>query len=183
MADRSARPDARPSPGPGTLVVALVAEQPLRRHLVRLLGLDPALVIEEAADPAALAATAEHGAPHVAVLSAGKSKQEVADALRLLRAALPRTRWVVVLPRAGTTDVRAALRAGADGVVLESQAALTLTLVVRSVALGQASIPRDQRRDFHDSSSAARAPGRHVNDSTRDARGARVSTSTERGQA
>jgi DNA-binding NarL/FixJ family response regulator len=181
MTDRSIRPDVRPSPAPGTLAVAMVAEQPLRRHLMRLLALDPALVVEEAADPAALAAASEHGAPHVAVLSAGKSKQEVADALRLLRAALPRTRWVVVLPRAGTTDVRAALRAGADGVVLESQAALTLTLVVRSVALGQASIPRDQRRDLHNSGPAAPAPGRHVNDPTRDARGARVST--ERGQA
>jgi DNA-binding NarL/FixJ family response regulator len=181
MTDHSARPDVRPSPAPGTVVVALVAEQPLRRHLVRLLGLDPTLIVEEAADPAALAETSDHRAPHVAVLSVGPSKQEVADALRLLRAALPRTRWVVVLPRAGATDVRAALRAGADGVVLERQAALTLTLVVRSVALGQASIPRDQRRDFHSSSSAAPAPGRHVNDSTRDARGARVST--QRGQA
>jgi DNA-binding NarL/FixJ family response regulator len=181
MPDRPASPDNRPPPAPSTLTVAVVAEQPLRRHLVRLLALDPMLVVEEAADPAALAATSEHGAPHVAVLSAGRSKQEVADALRLLRAALPRTRWVVVLPRAGTTDVRAALRAGADGVVLERQAALTLTLVVRSVALGQASIPRDQRRDFHSSSSAAPASGRHVNDLTRDARGARVST--ERGQA
>jgi DNA-binding NarL/FixJ family response regulator len=176
MTDRLERPDARPSPAPGTVVVALVAEQPLRRHLVRLLGLDPTLIIEEAADPAALAATSEQGAPHVGVLSVGASKQEVADALRLLRAALPRTRWVVVLPRTGTTDVRAALRAGADGVVLERQAALTLTLVVRSVALGQASVPRDQRRDFHTSSAAAPAPGRSVNDSTRDARGARVST-------
>jgi DNA-binding NarL/FixJ family response regulator len=181
MTDRSARSLAGPSPAPSTVVVALVAEQPLRRHLVRLLRLDPTLIVEEAADPAALAATSNHGAPHVAILSAGKSKQEVADALRLLRAALPRTRWVVVLPRAGTTDVRAALRAGADGVVLERQAALTLALVVRSVALGQASIPRDQRRDFHNSSPAAPAPGRHVNDSTRDARGARVSI--ERGQA
>jgi DNA-binding NarL/FixJ family response regulator len=176
MTHRSAPPDARPSPAPGTLLVTLVAEQPLRRHLVRLLGLDPTLLVEEAADPAALAATSEQGAPHVGVLSVGASKQEVADALRLLRAALPRTRWVVVLPRAGTTDVRSALRAGADGVVLERQAALTLTLVVRSVALGQASIPRDQRRDLHTSSAAAPAPGRHVNDSTRDARGARVST-------
>jgi DNA-binding NarL/FixJ family response regulator len=181
MTDRSARPDAGSSPAPSTPLVAVVAEQPLRRHLVRLLGLDPMLIIQEAADPAALAAMSDYGVPHVAVLSAGHSKQEVADALRLLRAALPRTRWVVVLPRAGTTDVRAALRAGADGVVLERQAALTLTLVVRSVALGQASIPRDQRRDFHNSSPAAPAPGRHVNDSTRAARGARVST--ERGQA
>jgi DNA-binding NarL/FixJ family response regulator len=179
MTDRSPRPDVPPAPA--TLAVAVVAEQPLRRHLLRLLALDPTLLVDEAADPAALAATSDQGAPHVAVVSAGESKQEVADALRLLRAALPRTRWVVVLPRAGTTDVRAALRAGADGVVLERQAALTLTLVVRSVALGQASIPRDQRRDFHTSSSAAPAPGRHVNDSTRDARGARVST--ERGQA
>jgi DNA-binding NarL/FixJ family response regulator len=181
MTDHSTRPDARPGPAPGTVVVALVAEQPLRRHLARLLGLDPTLVIEEAADPAALAATSDHGAPHVAVLSGGKSKQEVADALRLLRAALPRTRWVVVLPRAGTTDVRAALRAGADGVVLERHAALTLTVVVRSVALGQASIPRDQRRDFHNSSPAAPVPGRRANESIRDARGARVPT--ERGRA
>jgi DNA-binding NarL/FixJ family response regulator len=175
MIDSSARAAVRPSPAPGALIVALVAEQPLRRHLVRLLGLDPALIVEETADPAALAATSDQGAPHVGVLSAGKSKQEVADALRLLRAALPRTRWVVVLPRAGAPDVRAAMRAGADGVVHERQAALTLTLVVRSVALGQASIPRDQRRDFHTPSLAAPAPGRHLNDSTRDARDARVS--------
>jgi DNA-binding NarL/FixJ family response regulator len=183
MADDLRHPGARPSPAPGTLVVAMVAEQPMRRHLVRLLGLDPALIIEEADDPAALAAISERAAPHVAVLSGGKSKQEVADALRLLRAALPRTRWVVVLPRAGTADVRAALRAGADGVVLERQAALTLTLVVRSVALGQASIPRDQRRDYLHSNSnpAASVPGRRANESTREARGARVPT--ERGQA
>jgi DNA-binding NarL/FixJ family response regulator len=70
-----------------------------------------------------------------------------AGALRQLLADLPRTRLVVVFRSLERSDVRAALQAGADGIVAELQAAMSLGLVVRAVAQGLTAMPRDLRQD------------------------------------
>jgi DNA-binding NarL/FixJ family response regulator len=58
---------------------------------------------------------------------------------------MPQTRLVVVVRGHRRDEVRRAVCAGADGVVEEAQLELTLGVVVRSVALGQASVPRSMR--------------------------------------
>jgi two-component system response regulator DesR len=47
-------------------------------------------------------------------------------------------------------EVRAAIRAGVDGVVLRSRLAQTLPIAVSAVALGQASVPRERRVDLRE---------------------------------
>jgi two-component system response regulator DesR len=55
---------------------------------------------------------------------------------------------VVILRAADRRAVRSALAAGAEGVVIASQMAFTLPVVVQSVWLGQASVPRDAASDL-----------------------------------
>ena len=68
-------------------------------------------------------------------------------ALRRLLGEMPRTRLVVVFRALDRSEVRAALQAGADGIVLEREAPTSLGLVVRAVAQGLTAMPRDLRDD------------------------------------
>ena len=63
---------------------------------------------------------------------------------------LPGTRLVVIMADEQPGEVRAAIRAGADGVVLRSRIAQTLAVVVSAVSLGQASVPRERRVDLRE---------------------------------
>jgi two-component system response regulator DesR len=64
--------------------------------------------------------------------------------------ALPGTRLAVIMADEHLGGVRAAIRAGADGVVLRSRLAQTLAVVVSAVSLGQASVPRERRVDLRE---------------------------------
>lgn len=141
-----------PPPPPATLglLVALAAERPLLRRMEAALLRDGARIVGEVEGPERLAAACADRAPHVAIVSWTAAGRDGATALRLVRACLPRTRTVVVFRAHDPHAVRGALRAGADGVVLEAQLALTLPVVVRAVALGHAAVPRDHRHDLQD---------------------------------
>jgi DNA-binding NarL/FixJ family response regulator len=82
--------------------------------------------------------------PHVVVLVSGDERDD-AVAIRTLAASVPHSRIILTLRDARATTVRAALRAGADGVILEQQLALTLPAVVRAVSLGHAVVPLKER--------------------------------------
>jgi two-component system response regulator DesR len=56
---------------------------------------------------------------------------------------------VAILGSAKPRDLRRALDAGADGIVIESQLQLALALTVRTVSTGQLSIPREARVHVH----------------------------------
>jgi DNA-binding NarL/FixJ family response regulator len=66
-------------------------------------------------------------------------------ALRRLHGALPDARIVVIADPSRDHDVRRALRAGADGLVLEAEVERTLAPTVRAVLAGQLSLPRRHR--------------------------------------
>jgi DNA-binding NarL/FixJ family response regulator len=66
-------------------------------------------------------------------------------ALRRLRDALPDARIVVIADPPRDHDVRRALRAGADGLVLQSRVELALDPTVRGVLAGQLVMPRRHR--------------------------------------
>jgi DNA-binding NarL/FixJ family response regulator len=82
--------------------------------------------------------------PHVVVIVAG-DQDDASSWIHGVWASLPHTRVVLVLRDDRTTAVRDAMRAGADGVVRETDLAMSLTAVARSVSLGYAVVPLDDR--------------------------------------
>jgi DNA-binding NarL/FixJ family response regulator len=134
-------------PAVGELLLAVAAEPALHSRIVGLFAGDAATLVGAVTDAEQLADVCGLRTPHVTIVdwegcgSAG---------VRVATGALPGTRVVVVLRRNHPNDVRAALRAGADGVVLEASLATNLPIVVRSVSLGQASVPRERRMDLRD---------------------------------
>jgi DNA-binding NarL/FixJ family response regulator len=121
------------------LILGVAAEEPMRAWIEGVLhggGFQPVIAAGSADE---LVAACADRRPHVAVQSLTRARTAT---VRRLAARMPRTRIVAVV---GTVDrrlVRAALRAGADGVVMAGEMAMTLPVVVRSVSLGQASVPR-----------------------------------------
>jgi DNA-binding NarL/FixJ family response regulator len=138
-------------------LVGVIAEPPNARRLVEILSRDGVNVVSCAQRANALAAACTDQQLHVVVLSwdDGASTDGLA-AMRVITSAMPRTRVVVVMREHRRFAIRSALRAGADGAVVERDVALTLPVVVRAVWLGQASIPRALRVELGDQSLSAR---------------------------
>jgi DNA-binding NarL/FixJ family response regulator len=84
--------------------------------------------------------------PEVLVLACDISRTENTSALRRLRRELGGTGIVVVARGSHRGSVREILNMGADGFLLEEQLESTLAAVVRTVALGNVSVPRKLRR-------------------------------------
>jgi two-component system, NarL family, response regulator DesR len=137
-------------------LVGVVADAPGARRLAEILGQDGLSVIACAERAAGLAAACLDRQPHVVVLCWDRALPDGPAAMRVIASAMPRTRIVVVLREQRRGAIRTALRAGADGAVVERQAALALAVVVRAVWLGQASIPRDERVELGDQVLSAR---------------------------
>jgi DNA-binding NarL/FixJ family response regulator len=130
------------------LLVGVVAREPAQQRLVTALEREAATVVGVASSPAELPAACGDRTPHVAVVSWDACPPaDRAGALRRLLAELPRTRLVCVFRGLERSDVRAALQAGADGIVPELQSGMSLGLVVRAVAQGLTAMPRDLRQD------------------------------------
>jgi DNA-binding NarL/FixJ family response regulator len=70
---------------------------------------------------------------------------ECAEVVQAARRRAPDAGIVVVLPAATRSDTRALLAAGADALVLEREGEEVLSAAVRSVSLGQVSVPRPFR--------------------------------------
>jgi DNA-binding NarL/FixJ family response regulator len=130
----------------GDLLVGVAAEQPLRERIGQVLRHHGMLLLTEAGRANDLVTACADRPPHVAVHAWGTAGD--ARATRRLSTGLSRTRVVVVLPAADRRAVRSALAAGAEGVVVASQIVFTLPVVVQSVWLGQASVPRDAAADL-----------------------------------
>lgn len=113
-----------------------LVEVSLSRQGIEVMG-----CVEQAED---LAELSDVRHPHVVVLVSGHERDD-AQAIRALAASVPHSRIILTLRDAHATTVRAALRAGADGVILEQQLALTLPAVVRAVSLGHAVVPLKER--------------------------------------
>jgi DNA-binding NarL/FixJ family response regulator len=83
--------------------------------------------------------------PHVLVIVDGHPGYDASAAIRAVWNYLPQTRVVLTVRDHRAAAVRDALKAGADGVVLESHLALSLAAVVRAVSLGHAVVPLNDR--------------------------------------
>lgn len=137
------------------LLVGVVAEAAVSRRLEQVLDRAGFAVVGSAERPTLLAVACAHRQPHVVVLAWGSLPDSTA-AMRVLSSALPQARVVVVLREHNRADIRSALRAGAEGAVIDAQVPLALPVVVRAVSLGQASIPRDLRGELDDEALSAR---------------------------
>jgi DNA-binding NarL/FixJ family response regulator len=69
-------------------------------------------------------------------------------ALRRLRSAFADTRLVIVSPATSAIGVRRLLDAGADGLVVDSEAEQSLVPTLRAVAAGQVAVPREAGRQL-----------------------------------
>ena len=130
------------------LLVGVAGREPALSRLVLALEREAAEVVGTATGPDTLPAACADRRPHVAVVSweaCGDADRPAA--LRRLLGEMPRTRLVVVFRALDRSEVRAALQAGADGIVLEREAPTSLGLVVRAVAQGLTAMPRDLRED------------------------------------
>jgi DNA-binding NarL/FixJ family response regulator len=128
------------------LLVGLLAEEPLRSRMAHLLRRDGMEVVAEAASAQDLVRACSDRRPHIAVHAWTGATNDASNVRRLI-SGMPSTRVVAVVPSTDRTAVRAALGAGADGVVVAVQVAVTLAIVVRAVWLGQTSVPRAAGRD------------------------------------
>lgn len=86
-----------------------------------------------------------HHRPDAVVIELGLEGHGPIRALRRVREALPDARIVVIADPPRDHDVRRALRAGADGVVLQSTVERALAPTVRAVVAGQLALPRRHR--------------------------------------
>jgi DNA-binding NarL/FixJ family response regulator len=130
------------------LGVGIAAPPAIAERMTAALERDGSAVTGVAASPDALPGACRGARPHVAVVAwAACEPRDRAGALRKLLADLPRTRVVVTFADLDRSDVRAALLAGADGIVAERELASSLGLVVRAVAQGLTAMPRDLRQD------------------------------------
>jgi DNA-binding NarL/FixJ family response regulator len=129
------------------LLVGVAAEQPLLARAGAILERAGIAVMAESSSPDDLADACGSFQPHVAIVS-WRACPDGAAALRRLSARMSRVRIVVVVPSVDRRLIRAALAAGAEGVVVASHVILTLPVVVRSVWLGQASVPREAAGDI-----------------------------------
>jgi DNA-binding NarL/FixJ family response regulator len=141
-------PRAAAGLGAVDLTVAIAAAPASAERMTAALDRDGAAVTCVAASPAVLPGTCGGVRPHVAVVAWDAcDPRDRAGALRALLADLPRTRLVVSFADLERSDVRAALLAGADGILAEREVAASLGLVVRAVAQGLTAMPRDLRQD------------------------------------
>ena len=132
---------------PGEILVAIAIERAVRQRIVDVLESTQATVMAAVDWPAELGAACSSGIPHVTIVDWAAGG---AGGLRQVADSLPGTRLVVIMADEHPGEVRAAMRAGGDGVVLRSRIAQTLGVVVSAVALGQASVPRERRVDLRE---------------------------------
>jgi DNA-binding NarL/FixJ family response regulator len=143
-------PMLRFAPHESTLVEVLVAiaiERAVRQRVVDALASTQATVTAAVDRPAELSAACASAIPHVTIVDWAAGG---AGGLRQVTGSLPGTRLVVIMGDEHLSEIRTAIRAGADGVVLRSSLAQTLAVVVSAVALGQASVPRERRVDLRE---------------------------------
>jgi len=123
------------------ILVGVVGDAPLASRAARALRRSGIPLVAEATDIDDFVDQCADRRPHVAVV-ATRDPADGPLALRRVAAGMPRTRLVTIVPAVDRALVRAALDAGADGVLAAAQIPDALALTVRSVWLGQTSVPR-----------------------------------------
>ena len=130
--------------GGAPCLAVVLRSTPARRTLAALLGSGFQLA---ATSPTAEALVKRCGdsQPDAVVIELDLNGHGPMSALRRVHEALPDARIIVIADPTREHDVRRALHAGVDGVVLRSEVERTLAPALRAVLVGQLSLPRQQR--------------------------------------
>jgi DNA-binding NarL/FixJ family response regulator len=132
--------DAAPLPIPAVPAVLIVTDDPRAHRLA-------AEVLGAAGFPLV---TEPPGSDHplVVLLHAGTAPERI-EAIREAAEARPKDAVIAAMPSEASSSVlRRALRAGADGIVLDGDLARALAPTALAVAEGQLSVPRSLRRQI-----------------------------------
>src|SRR5262249_34858020 len=128
------------------VVVGIVAsDYPALRRLTGALHLPGFEIAAGACELNELVLDARTTFPDVVVLWMAAAPQALPAASSLLRKTLGDVGIVAVTRSMKPRDLRRALDAGVDGIVVESQVQLVLPLTVRNVCAGQLSVPAQAR--------------------------------------
>ncbi len=140
--------DDLPTAAPAnTLSVAVVAHDVVTsRRIAATLAAEDIHIAAVVTDPGELLVTSADAQPEVLVLACDPSDAGRLTWLRRLRKELRGTAIVMVACGSRQTSAREALNTGADGFVLETELESAIAPVVRTVAAGQISVPRELRR-------------------------------------
>jgi two-component system, NarL family, response regulator len=131
--------------GHGALSIASIASSASAAGAVLVALADDELMVEGrhlGSGPTAVEQLA-HGTDVVLIMD--DHPQRAGVIVHAARRTLPDAGIVVVVPAATRSDTRALLAAGADALVFEREADGVLSAAVRSVSLGQVSVPRPLR--------------------------------------
>src|SRR5262249_42830213 len=135
---------------PSTVVVGIVADDyPTLRRTALVLGGTGFEIAALACDIGEVIVEAAGEELDVIVLNPAGAVQELPAQITALRRRLGDVGVVVVMRSVKPRDLRRALDAGVDGIVLESQLRLVLPLTVRTVSAGQLSLPDQARAHVH----------------------------------
>ncbi|MGH2746029.1 MAG: hypothetical protein ACRDN8_26750, partial [Thermoleophilaceae bacterium] len=141
--------DSLPGARPGAeLSAVVIADDAVTgRRLVAALRGD-AIRVVTAAQPEEAPAVCDRHAPDAVVFAADLSRASQMTALRGLRRAVGACGIVVVVPASQRVGTREALNNGADGFLLDTDVEPALAIIVRAVAAGHVSVPRQRRRSL-----------------------------------
>lgn len=139
--------DLQASTAARPLDVALVAYDVVTsRRITTALAAEGIQLVAVVDDPEDLHDSALDARPDVLVLACDPADASHLTWLRRLRKDLRDTAVVMVACGPRQTSAREALNTGADGFVLETELEVAIAPVVRTVAAGQISVPRELRR-------------------------------------
>jgi two-component system, NarL family, response regulator len=126
----------------------VVRSSAARRGVSALLKKEFRLAAASSTLDALLTSCADGGPDAVVVELDMNQNRGPISAVRRVHEALPDARIVVIAEPSREHDVRRVLRAGADGLVLQSEVERTLVPTVRAVLAGQLSLPRQHRHQL-----------------------------------
>jgi DNA-binding NarL/FixJ family response regulator len=127
-------------------LAVVVRSRAARRCLSALLENDFRLAAVSSTPEALVASCGDRHPDAVVIeLDLDRHRERIRD-LRRIHENLPDARIVLIADPSREHDVRRALHAGADGLVLESEVDRTLAPTLRAVLAGQLSLPRQYRR-------------------------------------
>ena len=127
-------------------VVVVAAADPAQRSLLAALLGDRPLTVRLVDGPHALLASHDAEPPAAVILALESTERSRIGIIRTLRARLGCAAIIVVATPAREHDVRLILGAGAEGLVLEADAAHALGPALSAVLAGQLSLPGQARR-------------------------------------
>jgi DNA-binding NarL/FixJ family response regulator len=140
-AEKSARPEPK-----SACLVAIEAHEDAQRHRVGAIAAAHGHTVALPRGDDELDHRRPGCEPDVVVLVAISGGPQVPQAIRAARDRLPETAIVLVLPGPGTpSDLRKALKAGADGIVLAEELERALAPTLDAVRHGQVAVPRSLR--------------------------------------